>query len=121
VSEGARVEGYSDEDIVNIVGRKNRTGRIGEVLAELIEEKTGYEARVSVLGHIQRGGTPTAYDRIIGTRFGFKAIELVKEGKFGKMVSLQNNKFGSVDIKDAVKKRKSIDPDLLEIAKVFFA
>ena len=87
----------------------------------MIEEKTKYETRVSVLGHIQRGGTPTAYDRIIGTRFGFKAVELVKENKFGKMVSLRNNKFDSVDIAEAVKTRKAIDHDLLEIAKVFFA
>ena len=121
VSEGAHIEGYTDEDVEKIVGKRHRSGKIGEVLAELIEEKTGYETRVSVLGHIQRGGTPTAYDRIIGTRFGFKAVELVKEGKYGKMVSLHNNKISFVDIKDAVKKRKAIDKDLLEIAKVFFA
>ena len=121
VSEGARIEGFSDAQMDEKFGRRHRIGRIGEILAELIEEKTKYETRVSVLGHIQRGGTPTAYDRIIGTRFGFKAVELVKEGKFGKMVSLQNNKMGCVDIADAVKTRKTIDKDLLEIAKVFFA
>jgi 6-phosphofructokinase 1 len=121
VSEGARVEGYSDEDVVKIIGKRHRSGQIGEVLAQLIEEKTDYETRVSVLGHIQRGGTPTAYDRIIGTRFGFKAVELIRDGEFGKMVSLHNNKISCVDIKDAVRKRKAIDPDLLEIAKVFFA
>jgi 6-phosphofructokinase 1 len=121
VSEGARVEGYSDEDVVKIIGKRHRSGQIGEVLAQLIEEKTDYETRVSVLGHIQRGGTPTAYDRIIGTRFGFKAVELIRDGEFGKMVSLHNNKISGVDIKDAVRKRKAIDPDLLEIAKVFFA
>ena len=104
-----------------IIGKRHRSGQIGEVLAELIEEKTGYETRVSVLGHIQRGGTPTAYDRIIGTRFGFKAVELVKQGKYVKMVSLHNNKISFVDIEDAVKERKAIDEDLLEIAKVFFA
>ncbi len=91
------------------------------MLFRSIEEKTNYETRVSVLGHIQRGGTPTAYDRIIGTRFGFKAVELVRDGKFGKMVSLHNNKISFVNIKDAVKERKAIDEDLLEIAKVFFA
>jgi 6-phosphofructokinase 1 len=121
VSEGARIEGYSDEEIDKKFGKGHRVGRIGEVIAEIIEEKTGYETRVSVLGHIQRGGTPTAYDRIIGTRFGFKAVELVKEGKFGQMVSLRNNKFDSVDIAEAVHKRKAIDEDLLEIARVFFA
>jgi 6-phosphofructokinase 1 len=121
VSEGARIQGFSDVEIDMKFGKKHRVGRIAEVIAELIEEKTKYETRVSVLGHIQRGGIPTAYDRIIGTRFGFKAVELVKENKFGKMVSLRNNKFDSVDIAEAVKQRKVIDPDLLEIAKVFFA
>jgi len=121
VSEGAHIKGYSDEDVEKMIGKKHRSGQIGEVLAELIEEKTKYETRVSVLGHIQRGGTPTAYDRIIGTRFGFKAVELVKSGQYGKMVSLHNNKIQFVDIKDAVKERKAIDEDLLKIAEVFFA
>lgn len=121
VAEGARLRGYSDEDIDEKVGLGHRVGRIGEMLASLIEEKTGYETRVSVLGYIQRGGTPTAYDRIIGTRFGFKAVELVKESKFGKMVSLHHNMIGYVDIEEAVKRRKPIDADLLEIARVFFS
>lgn len=120
VSEGAHIKGYTDEDIDKKVGERHRVGRIGEMLADLIDEKTGYETRVSVLGHIQRGGTPTAYDRIIGTRFGFKAVDLVKENKLGKMVCLHNNKISYVDIAEAVKERKSIDGDLLEIAKVFF-
>jgi len=120
-SEGANVEGLSIEELNQQSSRRHRIGRIGEILADLIEEKTGYETRVSVLGHIQRGGAPTAYDRIIGTRFGFKAVELVAEGKFGKMVSIQNNKIGSVDIVKAVRKRKSIDADLLKIAQVLFA
>ncbi len=118
VSEGARIQGqphfYDDN-----ANTKHRVGKIGEQLANLIEEKTSYETRVSVLGYIQRGGTPTAFDRLIGTRFGVKAVELIKEGKFGKMVSLQNNKVRFVDIKDAVQQRKSIDKDLYEIAKVF--
>jgi len=121
VSEGAHIKGYSDEDVNKRIGGRRHVGKIGEMIASLIEEKCGYETRVSVLGHIQRGGTPTAYDRIIATRFGFRAVELVKENKFGKMVSLQNNKIGCVDIEDAVKERKVIDEDLLEIAKVFFA
>jgi len=120
VSEGAQVEGVSVEDMEKQKGHRYRTSRVGEMLADLIEEKTGYETRVSVLGHIQRGGSPTAYDRIIGTRFGFKAVELVRDNLLGKMVSLQNNKIHFVDIKDAVKKVKAIDNDLFEIAKIFF-
>ena len=98
-----------------------RFGGIGELVAKTIEKETGYETRVSVLGHIQRGGTPTAFDRILGTRFGVKAVELVKENKFGKMVSLQSKKVKYVDIKEAVATRKTIDMSLYEIAKVFFA
>jgi phosphofructokinase-like protein len=116
VSEGAKVEGYSTPlDIEN----GGRVGKIGELIGTLIEEKTEYETRVSVLGHIQRGGTPTAYDRIIGTRFGVKAVELALEKQFGKMVSLHASKIRSVDIADAVKKHKPIDKELYEIAKVF--
>jgi len=122
VSEGAQIKGYEKEELdKKFRGGRHRVGRIGEVLADLIEERTSYETRVSVLGHIQRGGIPTAYDRIIGTRFGFKAVELVRDSKFGKMVSLHNNKISYVDIEDAVKERKTIDADLLEIAKVFYA
>ena len=117
VSEGAKIEGYSLKE--NEDEKSHRVGKIGELIANLIEDKTGYETRVSVLGHIQRGGTPTAYDRVISTRFGFKAVELVKEGKFGQMVSMQDNRVQSVDIKEAVSKRKAIDQDLFEIAMAF--
>lgn len=117
VSEGAKVEGYSTP--LDVDTRGHRVGKIGELIANLIEEKTEYETRVSVLGHIQRGGSPTAFDRIIGTRFGVKAVELAIDQQFGKMVSLHSNKIRSVDIADAVKKHKAIDKELYEIAKVF--
>lgn len=120
VSEGAVFEGYHDEDTTISDPRHRRIGDIGEQVANIIGEKTGYETRVSVLGHIQRGGTPTAYDRIIGTRFGIKAVELVQENKFGTMVSLRGNKLQSVDIAAAVEKRKTIDMSLYKTASVFF-
>ncbi|MCC6759433.1 MAG: 6-phosphofructokinase [Candidatus Omnitrophica bacterium] len=119
VSEGASVFGY-DHNIIPI-GERRRFGYVGEIVAKMIEENTGFETRVSVLGHIQRGGTPTAYDRLIGTQFGVKAVDLVKEGKFGQMVSLRDNRLQSVDIEKAVKTRKEIDMELYELAKVFFA
>lgn len=119
VSEGAKIEGHNLEQ--EDVRKLHRVGRIGEFLANLIEQKTGYETRVSVLGHIQRGGTPTAFDRIIGTRFGFKAVELVVEKKFGQMVSLHENKLSSVSISEAVRKFKTIDKELYKIAQVFSA
>jgi ATP-dependent phosphofructokinase / diphosphate-dependent phosphofructokinase len=121
VSEGAKVEGYatkvSDEDSNGEQFLEN----VGDVIGRLIEEKTGYETRVCVLGHILRGGTPTAYDRIIGTRFGVRAVELIKENKFGEMVSLHDNKVRSVNIADAVRRHKAIDIELYEISKVFSA
>jgi 6-phosphofructokinase 1 len=97
-----------------------RLGGIGDTLALEIEKRTGYETRVSVLGHIQRGGSPTAFDRILGTRFGVKAVELVEKKKFGRMVALSGNKIIDVPIEDAVKALKTVDMDLYDIAKVFF-
>ncbi len=121
ISEGTEIDGYcKNREPVDELSQR-RTAGIGEHVANIIERETGYEARVSVLGYIQRGGTPTAYDRIIGTRFGVKAVELVNEGKFGKMVSLKGDKLHYVDIEEAVRERKKIDMELYEIAKVFFA
>lgn len=97
-----------------------RLGGIGENLAELIEKRTGYETRVSVLGHIQRGGSPTAFDRVLGTRFGVKAVELLIKKKFGQMVALAGNKIIDVPLTEAVKALKTVDEDLYNIAKVFF-
>jgi 6-phosphofructokinase 1 len=97
-----------------------RLGGIGETLAQEIEKRTKYETRVSVLGHIQRGGSPTAFDRILGTRFGVKAVELAKNKKFGRMVALAGNKIIDVPIGEAVAALKTVDMDFYEIAKVFF-
>ena len=97
-----------------------RLGGIGEDLASQIEKRTGFETRVSVFGHIQRGGTPTAFDRVLGTRFGVKAVELVKDKKFGKMVALAGIKIIDVPLEEAVKALKTVDMELYNIAKVFF-
>ena len=97
-----------------------RLGGIGEMLGKLIEEKTGYETRVTVLGHIQRGGSPTAFDRVLGTRFGVKAYELVKAKKFGKMVSLKGNEIVDVSLEEATRALRTLDPKLYDIAKIFF-
>lgn len=122
VSEGARFkEGTMvlQEQKLDEFGHV-RLGGIGEILAKEIEKRTGYETRVSVLGHIQRGGSPTAFDRVLGTRFGVKAIELVKEKKFGQMVSLSGNKIISVPLEKATGTLKTVDPEYYEIARVFF-
>ncbi len=118
VSEGTLIDNHG---ILAEGPEKRRFGSVGERLAKAIEDVTGYETRVSVLGYIQRGGSPTAFDRILGTRFGVKAVELVAEGKFGQMVSYQNNKIRSIDLDEPVNKRKRVDMDLFQIANVFCA
>ena len=97
-----------------------RLGGIGHYLAKEVEKRMRVETRVTILGHVQRGGSPTAYDRVLATRFGVGAVELIKEGNFGKMVALQGNKITPLKLKDAVSKLKTVDMGLYEIAKVFF-
>jgi len=97
-----------------------RLGGIGALLADAIEKKTGFETRYSVLGHIQRGGAPTAFDRVLATRFGVAAVELVMKKEFGKMVSLHGNKIRAIPIAEAVAGQKTVDEDLYSIAKIFF-
>lgn len=127
VAEGAQFEEKPGEEGVLVITDSDRDafghvklGGIGKLLADAIEHGTGFETRYSVLGHIQRGGTPTAFDRILGTRFGVGAVDLVLEKKFGRMVALAGNRIVSVDIADAVKELKTVDMDLYDIAKVFF-
>lgn len=96
-----------------------RLGGIGEALAGEIEKRTNFETRVSVLGHIQRGGSPTAFDRVLGTRFGVKAVELIMAKKFGRMAALQGIKIVDVSLKDAVKELKTVDMELYNVAKIF--
>jgi 6-phosphofructokinase 1 len=93
---------------------------IGEWLAQQIEAKTGKEARTSVLGHIQRGGTPTAFDRVLATRFGLHAITAAHEGDWGKMVALHGTKIERVPLASATTKLKTVDPELYKEAEIFF-
>jgi phosphofructokinase-like protein len=97
-----------------------RLGGIGTVLAEEIEKRTGFETRVTVLGHIQRGGTPTAFDRVLATRFGVAAIDAVHDGGFGQMVALQAGRIVRVPLAEAVGELKTVDPELVDVAEVFF-
>jgi len=97
-----------------------RLGGIGQILSKEIEKRTGFETRVTVLGHIQRGGTPTAYDRVLGTRYGVKAMELVIEGKFGHMASLQGTDILSAPLEKAIGTLKLVPKELYDIAKIFF-
>ncbi|MDD5084988.1 MAG: ATP-dependent 6-phosphofructokinase [Candidatus Omnitrophica bacterium] len=119
VAEGAKVSGkdVTQEVELDQFGHV-RLGGIGERLAKVIEEKTGYETRYVVLGHIQRGGHPTAFDRMLGSRFGVKAVELVIKKEFGKMVSLQGAEIVAVSLEAAVKELKTVPPALFEVAKI---
>ena len=97
-----------------------RLGGIGNLLAEEIEKRTGFETRVTILGHIQRGGTPTAFDRVLATRFGVAAIDAVHDDAFGSMVALQAAHIVRVPLEVAVGELKTLDHSLLEVAEVFF-
>ncbi len=97
-----------------------RLGGISNLIAEEIERRTGIETRVTILGHIQRGGTPTAYDRVLATRFGLKAMELAHEGQWGCMVALSCAKIIPVALEEGVRETKFVDPELFSSAEVFF-
>lgn len=97
-----------------------RLGGIGQMVADEIEKRTGFETRVTVLGHVQRGGTPTAFDRVLATRFGLNAIAAVHKAEFGKMVALKGDKIALVPLADAVLELKLVDPALYEEASAFF-
>jgi 6-phosphofructokinase 1 len=97
-----------------------RLGGIGQRLADQIEARTGYETRVTTLGHVQRGGTPTAFDRVLATRFGVAAIDAVHDGAWGTMVALQAGSIVRVPLEEAVGTLKLVDPDLYSTASVFF-
>lgn len=121
VAEGAKL---GDEMILQ-AGEKDafghvKLGGIANILAKEIESRTGFETRVTVLGHVQRGGSPTAFDRLLGLRFGVKAVELILAATFGKMVSLKGNDIKSVDLSEAVAKLKTVPNELYEMAKIFF-
>jgi 6-phosphofructokinase 1 len=97
-----------------------RLGGVGELLAREIEARTGYETRVTVLGHVQRGGTPTARDRVLATRFGLKAADLVREGRFGRMAALRGDTIVDVPLADAVAELKTVPEDWYDVARTFF-
>jgi ATP-dependent phosphofructokinase / diphosphate-dependent phosphofructokinase len=97
-----------------------RFGGVGEALGRDIEERTGYETRVTVLGHVQRGGSPTPRDRILATRFGLKAADLVDAGKFGRMAALQGDSIVDVTLEEATRELKKVPPAVYDVARAFF-
>ncbi|MBA3734724.1 MAG: 6-phosphofructokinase [Actinobacteria bacterium] len=121
VSEGYELEGMPESDDVDQFGHARLSERgVGAALAKEIEARTGYETRVTVLGHVQRGGSPTPRDRVLATRYGLKAADLVAEGKFGRMAALQGDDIVDVALADATAKLKTVPPEWWAVAQAFF-
>src|SRR5881296_1113165 len=123
-AEGAKfssdVDSSRGEAVVQDLGRDEfghaRLGGIGNLLAREIEKRTGFETRAVVLGHIQRGGTPSAFDRVLATRYGLGAIDMVHRGEFGCMAALRANKIVSIPLADAVSKNRTVDQEMIDVA-----
>ncbi len=113
-------EAFLSKEQCDTIYRHNRLGGIGEALAARIEHCTGLQTRVTKLGYVQRGGSPTAFDRILATRFGIKAYEMVKEAQWGEMAALRGNRIVSVPLTDAVGSLKRLDEDIYRVAEIFF-
>jgi phosphofructokinase-like protein len=121
VSEGAHQKESSQVDNAKLDAFGHaRLGGVGQTLAQEIERRTGKEARATVLGHIQRGGTPTAFDRVLATRFGIHAIRAVADGESGVMVALRGTEIVRVAIAEAVSQLKLVPPERYAEAEVFF-
>ena len=114
---GMKVEKEKLDQFGHMILRKRG---VGEDLATIIKEKTGIGTRATVIGHIQRGGPPTLFDRILGTRCGVRAADLVAKKKFGRMVALKGNEIIDVPLERAVAKLKTVDKKWRDLAKVFF-
>jgi len=120
VAEGAKPKGGALSVVTSSDGtRTEKLGGAGQRLAEMITSKTDYEVRTTVLGHVQRGGAPCAFDRELATRFGVKAVELIGEGKFGHVAAMENGRIVAKPIEKAIKKIKLVDPagELVRTAK----
>jgi 6-phosphofructokinase 1 len=123
VAEGAKPEEGTLSVASSTVDQfgHERLGGISNLLAEEIERRTGFESRVTILGHVQRGGTPTAYDRVLATRFGVAAIDAVHAGEFDTMVALRSNTIVRVPLAEALAELKTVDEQLVrDVAEVFF-
>jgi phosphofructokinase-like protein len=127
VSEGYELT-YADGES-RVVGGEARAsdqfghvtlGGVGEILGHEIEQRTGFETRVTVLGHVQRGGSPTPRDRVLATRFGLKAAELAQAGEFGQMAALHGDDVVAVSLEEATAQLKTVTPEWYAVAKAFF-
>jgi phosphofructokinase-like protein len=123
-AEGAKfasgVEMHNGTPVLQDVGPDEfghlRLGGIGAVLAREIEKRTGFESRSVVLGHIQRGGSPSAFDRVLATRYGLGAIDMVHRGEFGQMAALRGNHIISIPLTEAIAANRKLDPEIIDAA-----
>jgi len=99
--------------------RLDRRG-VGETLSRIIEDRTGLETRVTVLGHLQRGGSPSAFDRVWATRLGVAAVDFIHAGTYGVLVAVRGNRIEPVPIRDAIGRMKQVDPSLYQLAEIFY-
>jgi 6-phosphofructokinase 1 len=123
VSEGYELDGEDGDEPTEVdqFGHVRLSARgVGDRLAKAIEERTGYETRVTVLGHVQRGGTPTPRDRVLATRYGLKAADLVHEGRFGQMAALRGDAIVDVSLAEATAELKTVPPEWYDVARAFF-
>jgi ATP-dependent phosphofructokinase / diphosphate-dependent phosphofructokinase len=122
VSEGYELEGGGEDGgEVDEFGHVRLSERgVGARVAHEIEQRTGFETRVTVLGHVQRGGSPTPRDRVLATRYGLKAADLVHEGRFGRMAALQGDSIVDVSLDEATAELKTVPEDWYEVARAFF-
>ena len=122
VSEGIEVPGekISKEKLDQFGHMLLKERGVGEGIARVISDRLGVDTRVSVIGHMQRGGAPTLFDRMLGVRAGVKAVELIKEGKFGQMVSLRGTEMVGVSLEEAVGKLKTVSPEWIDFAHTLF-
>jgi 6-phosphofructokinase 1 len=121
-AEGAKFSSESSggEAVLQNLGKDEfghvRLGGIGNMLAAEIEKRTGFETRAVVLGHIQRGGSPSAFDRVLATRYGIGAIDMVHRGDWGMMAALRGNRIISVPLMEAISKNRKVDQEMIEVA-----
>jgi len=124
VAEGAKFAETGSTMVVQDMGKDEfghaRLGGMANTLAREIEKRTGFETRAVVLGHIQRGGSPTAFDRVLATRYGLGAIDMAHRGEFGCMAALRANKIVSIPLKEAISRNRTVDAEMIQIVDGLF-
>jgi len=119
VAEGAKFANASSQHLKDLGKDEfghSRLGGVGNALAQELEKLTGFETRTVVLGHIQRGGSPSAFDRVLATRYGLAAIDMVHKGDFGTMAALRGNKLISVPLAEAIATNRTVDQEMMDVA-----